>query len=218
MTTKTLLTALAGLALMSPAQAQEVNFKPYIGFDLERSSYDYNKSYSLGGGDFLDFDAIAEDSLNSFNIHIGNRFHKYFGAEFGYFRTLSADKNVGAADIVGTSGGTPVAAGAPFKTSVRIQGLTLDGLGYLPVDEQKRFELIGTAGVTWSKAKLKLTVPGFGSASDNANEFGVRAGGGAQFSFTDKLNIRGLVRYQTADFDDFANNGWTASIGLNYSF
>ena len=32
------------------AQAQEINFKPYVGFDLQKSVYNYNNNYDIRGG------------------------------------------------------------------------------------------------------------------------------------------------------------------------
>ncbi len=211
---KLLCTAACLAAFTFPAQAQEVNFNPYVGFDLQRSTYDYNNSYDIGGGLALNGNTILEDSFNGLNIHVGNRFHKNFGAELGYFRTKEESKSIAAGATVGP--GT-VATGA-FSTDVKVQGFTLDGLGYLPLDEKEQFELIGTAGVSWSKAEVTATVPGVGSGSVDESEVGFRAGAGAQFSFTDNINVRGIARYQTADFDGVADNAWTYSLGMNYSF
>jgi opacity protein-like surface antigen len=85
--------------------------------------------------------------------------------------------------------------------------------------------LIGTAGVSWTKATLKLngTLYGVtGSISDSQSEFGLRAGAGAQYSFTDQVSLRALARYQSMSFDsqgiDLTNHAWIYSAGLDYSF
>ena len=197
-----------------PAKAQEINFKPYVGFDLQRSIYDYNDNYDIGGGLALNGNTILEDSLNGLNIHVGNRFHKNFGAELGYFRTKEEGKNI----VNGATVGPATVATADFSTDVKVQGFTLDGLGYLPLGEDEKFELIGTAGLSWSKAEVTATVPGVGSGDVDESEIGFRIGGGAQVNFTDNINMRGLVRYQTADFESVADNAWMYSLGLNYSF
>ena len=147
---KLLCTAACLAAFSFPAQAQEMNLKPYIGFDLQRSVYDYNDNYGIGGGLALDGDAILEDSFDGFNIHVGNRFHKNFGAELGYFRTKEESKSIAAGATVGPG----TVATAAFSTDVKVQGVTLDGLGYLPLGEKEQFELIGTAGVSWSNTNL----------------------------------------------------------------
>lgn len=208
--------ALAGMTAWShSSQAQEFTFKPYIGIDLMRMSVDYNDNYNAGGGIFLDGNALLEDSLNGLNIHIGNRFHKNFGAELGYFRTREEeDKDIAAGATVGPG----VVAAAPFSTSVKVSGFTLDGLGYLPLSDSGQFELIGTAGVSWMTGEIEATVPGAGSGDADESEFGFRVGGGAQVNLTDKFSLRGLVRYQTADFDGVADNAWIYSAGLNFNF
>ncbi|MCK5285091.1 MAG: porin family protein [Alphaproteobacteria bacterium] len=210
---KLLCTAACIAAFTFPAQAQEMNFKPYVGFDLQRSVYDYN-NYDIGGGLALDGNTILEDSLDGLNIHVGNRFYKNLGVEFGYFRTKEESKSIAN----GTTVGSGIVTAVDFSTDVKVQGIMLDGLGYLPLDKEGKFELIGTAGLSWSKAEFTATIPGTGSIDADESEIGFRVGGGAQVNFTDNINMRGLVRYQTADFDDVVDNAWTYGLGLNYSF
>ncbi len=209
-----LCTAAILAAITTPARAQEVTFKPYVGFDLQRTNVNYNDNYDIGGGLAVDGNTILEDSLNGFNVHVGNRFHKNFGAELGYFRTKEEGKSIAAGSTVGPG----TVAAADFTTDVKIQGVTLDALGYLPLDAKGQFELIGTAGLSWMKGEVKATVPGAGSADVDESEIGFRGGAGAQFNFTNQVNVRGLARYQSADFKDVADNAWTYSLGLNYSF
>lgn len=183
----------------------------YIGFDLQQHNIDYDNG----------LDAALDDRLNGANIYVGRRFNKNFGAELGYFRTQEDSKAIGL-DISGITG-TP--GDVINSTEIMAQGVTLDGLGYLPLDSAGRFELIGTAGVSWIKADLTVNGILYGtavSASDDESEFGYRAGAGAQYGITDRLNLRGLARYQSMDFGssgfDVANNAWIYSLGANYSF
>lgn len=134
--------------------------------------------------------------------------------ELGYFRTKEEGKNIAAGSTVGPG----TVAAANFTTDVKLYGFTLDALGYLPIGAEDRFELIGTAGLSWIKGEVKATVPGAGSGSVDESEIGFRGGAGAQFNITNNVNVRGLARYQSADFDDVADNAWTYSLGLNYSF
>jgi len=187
-------------------------FKPYVGFDLQRSVYDYNNNYDIGGGFSLDGDTLLEDSLNGANIHIGARLHKNLGLELGYFRTQEEGKSIATGTVVGKG----LVAATDFDTDIKLNGFTLDALGYIPLTE--KLELIGTGGVSWTKGEVTLTIPTVGNESVNESEIGFRIGGGAQFNFTDNINARALVRYQTADFDDVADNAWTGTVGLNYSF
>lgn len=206
------LAALAGLAAWPQgARADDVAFRPYVGADAQYTDFGYNNNYDLGGGLALDGDAILEDGLPGFNIHVGNRFHKNFGAELGYFRTKEQSKDVAAGSTVGPG---PTVALTGFTTKVKAQGVTLDALGYVPLDEAARFELIGTAGVSYTKAELEFA----GYGSEDESEFGYRLGAGAQYGLDDNISVRGLARYQSADFEDVADNAWTYSLGVNYAF
>jgi len=206
--------ALIALTLSIPAQAQE--FKPYIGVDYQRTVASYNNNIDIGGGNSLNVDTILNDSFDGANIHVGNRFNKYFSAELGYFRTSKEDKNIPIGTTVGTNG-APLVTTAALSTDVMLQGLTLDGLGYFPLGESNKVELIGTGGISWTRGKLTAATE-FGSASSSESEFGFRVGGGAQFNITDKVNLRGLVRYQNADFTNVVDNLWVYSLGVNYNF
>ncbi|MCB0376195.1 MAG: porin family protein [Sinomicrobium sp.] len=211
---KKLLLCSAAVMMFAPAaHAESVVFKPYIGVDFQHSSYSYNKDF-VDSGVHLNGETLLENGLNGFNIHVGNRFNDYIGLELGYFRTKEGTKDIKAGDTVGNG----TVAAADFSTKVKTQGVTLDALGYLPLGTEKRFDLIGTAGLSWTKADLKIDVPGVGSGSDNSSEIGFRAGAGAQFHVTDKVNIRGIARYQNADFDSTTDHAWVYTLGVNYSF
>ena len=209
---KLLCTAAALAALSIPAQAQEMTMKPYVGIDLVRVSPSYTTDTSLGVA--LDGEDFFADNFDGLNIHVGNRFHKNFGMELGYFRTKEESQSFDISALTATPGDVA-------NTKVRLQGFTLDGMGYLPLDKEEKFELIGTAGVSWTKADIKFSGIVLGvpvALSDDSSEFGFRAGGGAQFNFTNNVGVRGLARYQSADYDDTADRAWVYSVGLNYSF
>lgn len=167
-------------------------FKPYMGAD-----YDYmHVSYKDGGGDVL------KSNLNGFDIHAGARVNKYLGFEGSYLWTANADKD----NVLGSG----------IDTSVNVRGFTLDALGYLPVTSDNKLELIGTVGVSRLKAEFSAT--GIVGVSGSETEYKPRFGAGAEYWVTDNSNLRGLVRYQAADFDDNASHAIVASVGLNYQF
>lgn len=165
-------------------------FKPYVGAD-----YDYvHANYKDGG------DQIAEDNLNGADVHVGARVHKYLGFEGGYLWTGNGNKS----NVLGSG----------INTSVNVRGFTFDALGYLPVID--KFELIGTAGV--SRLRADLNVSGLIAGSGHEYETKGRVGGGAQYWLTDNLNVRGIVRYQGANFSGALDNAVIASLGLNWQF
>lgn len=206
-------TAACLVLFATPAHAANFASKPYIGIDLQHTTYNYNSNINLGGGAFLNGNTILNDVQNGFNVHVGNRFTENFGAELGAFYNRSNDKSIANGTVVGAG---PTVAAGDFTTDVKSYGLSLDGLGFLPLGG--KFDLIGTAGLTWTKATVKAVVPGVGSGSDSSSELGYRAGGGAQVNLTEKISLRGLARYQSADFDDVAESAWTYSLGVNYNF
>lgn len=196
-------------AMIVPAHAEGIKFKPYLGFDLQRMNLSYDNN----------LDKALDDGLNGGNVHAGIKFNDYFGLELGYFRTQKGkqDVNFDLSGITGTPGDTVT------STTVRAQGVTLDALAYLPLSDQ--IDLIGTAGISWTKADLGITGTAFGTAGsieDDDNEFGYRIGAGAQFNITEQINLRGLIRYQDMGFKvsgfDAVDGAWVYSVGLNYEF
>ena len=160
-------------------------FKPYVGADYEYS----NVNYSSGNG------GIFARSLNGGDVHVGARVHKYLGFEASYFDTAKSDKN----NVLGLG----------INTTVKLQGEAFDVMGYIPV--APKLELIGTVGVAHTQAKG--TASAVGAITVSASENKGRFGGGAQYWIDDNLNVRGLLRYQDADFKN-TTNGVTMLIRL----
>jgi len=179
-------------AFADEQESSSLFFKPYVGIDYQYTAINYKNGN----------DAVLADNLSGGDIHFGAKVHNNFGLEIGYFDNKEENKS----NVLGSG----------FGTSAKISGWTLDALGYLPIGESKRFELIGTVGVARTEAEAKVSAPGIASISDTETE--LRFGGGAQYKLTDSLNLRSIVRYQTFDFDDTGSNAVIASIGFNYEF
>lgn len=178
-------------------------FKPYLGADYQYTSVSYQDIGTTG----YSYGDIFANSFNGGNVHIGARVHKNLGLEVGYFDNASESKS----SILGTTA----------TSSVKLDGWTFDALGYLPLGESQRFELIGTAGVAITSAKAKgsitisgTTYSGFASKTETEGRFGA----GAQYWLTDHLNVRGLVRYQSADLGGVADSAIVSTLGLNWQF
>ena len=195
-------TMLSGAAYAANAPATMSDgffFKPYVGADYEYFSANYKDVPGTG----VNYDDIFSDSFNGGDVHVGARVHKYLGFEAGYFDTASSNKS----GLLGTTA----------SSSARIDGWTLDALGYLPLGDSQKFELIGTVGLARTTAKGSVTISGT-PYSANGSETKGRIGAGAEYWLTDNLNVRGLVRYQDADFGGLANNVIVTSLGLNWQF
>jgi opacity protein-like surface antigen len=188
----------ANTTLASTASANGFFFKPYVGAD-----YDYlNINYSTIPGTSSDYGTVASKSLNGGDFHVGARVHKYLGFEASYLATASSSKD----NILGSG----------LNSSIKVSGFTFDAMGYLPIEAMPKLELIGTAGVSNLKATIDLS--GVAAGSGSKTETKGRIGAGAQYWLTDNLNVRGLVRYQGANFSGIVDDAIVSSLGLNWQF
>ena len=188
------------VCLFAPAAASAdsgMMFRPTVGVDYQYIGLNYNPTVTG-----IDRSQLLEDSLHGVNIHVGARLHKYFGVEAGYIWTGDGEKK----NVLGVAGA---------NTTVNVDGWTFDLLGYMPVAQ--KLEFIGTVGVTalnyYGKASASAVV-----TSTDTTEAGFRVGGGLQYWLTDHVGVRGLARYQTADFNGVVDNAVEATLGLNYQF
>lgn len=173
--------------------APEFFFKSYVGADYNYSNVDFSKGNS----------GVFARSYNGGDIHAGARVHKNLGFEASYFDSAHSTN-------------TFISGVTPINTTAKLDGWAVDAMGYLPIPAVPRLELIGTAGLahTW----VKGTATAIGSVTLTDDETKPRIGAGAQYWVNDNLNVRGLVRYQDADFSGTINNIIIASLGLNWQF
>jgi opacity protein-like surface antigen len=171
-------------------------FKPSVGVDYQFShiNYAFDDTNQVNG------DKLFNDSLHGANFHIGARVHKYVGFEAGYLWTAKASKN----DILGSG----------LNSKIDFSGYNFDVLGYLPIDDKGKFELIGTVGVVHLTAHLTGSL--LTTSPINDSETKARIGVGGQYWLTDNVNVRGIVRYQ--DSSGFIKDAVTANAGLNFQF
>lgn len=202
----TILSLLAGsaYAVETPGDANGLPtgffFKPYVGADYQYTDVSYQ---SIVGTPYNYGDGFA-NGFNGGNIHVGARVHRNLGFEVGYFDNASSSKS----GILGTTA----------SSSVKFDGWTIDALGYLPLGASKRFELIGTAGVAFTSASGSATISGTRYSLGSSSETEGRIGAGAEYWLTDNINVRGLVRYQTADFNGVVDGAVVSSLGVNWQF
>ena len=198
---KRVLLALAVLvpSIASAADYSDFFFKPYVGADYQYTSVDFKNV----PGTAYNYGSVFADSFSGGDVHIGARVHKYLGFELGYSDTLSESKS----SILGTTA----------SSSARIDAWTLDAMGYLPVGESQKFELIGDLGIARTEATGSVTVSGT-RYSESGFEYRPRAGLGAQYWLTGNLNVRGLVYYQDASFHSTVNDAIVGSLGVNWQF
>jgi hypothetical protein len=118
--------------------------------------------------------ALAPSMLNGFDVGAGWRFNRYYTVEgsYGY------------------------ATGTSSFLELSAQTISLDGMGYLPFGKGSGFALLSDVGVS---DVFGHATTAFGRGDSSA--FGPHIGAGAQIQFSDTIGLRGIVKYQWANFD-----------------
>jgi opacity protein-like surface antigen len=197
----------AGVSLLSSVALAQPNsgLQPslYAGVDYQHSSIVWEDFHlpttpptTINGGD------LFAESFSGAHVHIGSRFGSNFGVELGYVWLPAVEKTIGGGNM----------------SSLKVQGVTLDAMGYLPIDAMGRFEVIGLIGGAWLEGTAKLNGPSFGTNTDVDPDWSWRGGGGAQYRLSTNVNIRGLVIYQAARFDGEVDHALNVNVGLNFLF
>lgn len=134
--------------------------------------------------------AGAEDTTNGVNLHVGTKFTDFVGAEVGVTSKL-----------------TEVGAGG---ARVDLTTLNADLIGYVPVAES--LDVLLTGGVTYTMANVK--------GASNEREWGYAVGTGLQYGLTEKVSLRGLVKYENVDLKSFGSQdgAFRYSAGINLHF
>lgn len=187
----------ATTAFMAAAGAvAAADVRPYVGVDYTYVSAKYDNSAKVGGTNLFD------DGLNGVTPYAGLQLNKYVGVEASYLYTENGEEK----DILGSG----------INTKVRISGLSADVVGTLPVTEDDKFALLGSAGIGRYHARYAATgaLTGTGSNDDTA----YRLGAGAQYQINDKVGIRAMARYIDVDFDNTTDYLVTGNVGVNYKF
>ena len=221
-------------ALSLPAKAQtESNslIKPYIGTEIIITRLSYNDEFDLvenpgGVHDELDElnEAIEEEldgggkvDLPIPSVYVGLRVNNSLGFEFGYSGlkgTTDVDvtyKDIGNSDVT-----------TKVNTTVEFRSLSLDIMGYLPLDKEENVELIGSLGAIRTSGTVEVdkftNLLGTNKLIDQS-EINPRFGVGAQFKiFGSNARMRTMLRSQKSDFDGLLNRTVSLSVGLNYTF
>tara|TARA_R110000868_G_scaffold138329_1_gene352313 strand:- start:34022 stop:34642 length:621 start_codon:yes stop_codon:yes gene_type:complete len=186
------------------ANAEEMTFKPYAGFDLSMISADYKTTDGVSYGD------VFADNFLGLNPYIGADINKNFSVEIGYMRTTEKSKDLGS---VTTGAGT-----ISGETAMKLKGFHIDAIGKHAISE--KVNLLGSVGLARLKAEAELKLTGAGSATvkGDQSDTAFRAGVGAEYALNDKMRMRGMVRYMHTDFAGTTDNLMQYAVGLNYSF
>jgi OOP family OmpA-OmpF porin len=153
-----------------------------------------------------------DDSDTAFKLFGGYQYNKNLAVEAGYF-------NLGQFGYTATT--VPPATAGTLSGNIKLQGLNLDAVGMLPLDE--RFSVFGRLGLHYAQAKDTFSSTGVVAApadpNPSKNALNYKAGLGLQYDFTESLGLR--LEAERYRIDDAINNKGDIdmySLGLIYRF
>jgi len=143
--------------------------------------------------DFDDFNVDTDST--GFRITIGWRFNDYFAVEAGYNNFGQFEQTV---DV----------EGAPTEVSLKADGFTLGGLGYVPLSD--RFSLFGRAGAYFWDGDAEINNVTAATPEDANFYFGA----GVRFALSDKLS----ATLDGSRYDLDGASSTVLSVGLDIRF
>ncbi|MCK9202395.1 MAG: OmpA family protein [Gallionella sp.] len=202
---------LVGCAVMSSAFAATDDTFWYVGGNIgqSRAKIDDARIISQLPGTPL----VSDDNTNiAFKLLGGYQFNKNFALEAGYF-------NLGEFGYTATT--VPPALAGTLSGKIKLQGLNLDAVGMLPLDD--KFSVFGRLGLQYAQAKDTFSSTGVVAApadpNPSKNALNYKAGLGVQYDFTQALGMRvEAERYRINDAIGNKGDVDMYSLGLVYRF
>lgn len=154
----------------------------------------------IGGGYQFDKAQLAgvKPEYHSAYLYVGSDYSSYFGTEVFFSQSASKNNRLDNNKL---------------KSSYRAYGLDL--LGYLPLDCQKRFSLVATAGFGEYTFNLKKTTD---VKHHNEHGYGYRWGGGFKYTLNSHWQTRLMARYVKFEKVDNANQSLEYTLSAEYHF
>jgi len=191
------LALLATPALILAASAATANHgwgvMPYVGADAEWRHMNFQNGFG---------DNLFRHDYPQGNLYAGLKFNDYVAVEAGYEATARKTRAVtlGAGSL---SGGAVLPLNVQFHSTGQIKGPHANLVGFLPLCDQYRLELIGMVGVARLKANfVRTAVASNGTAiSPSYTTFikrksVLRLGGGIQQMITECWGIRAMLKWE----------------------
>lgn len=122
---------------------QGLQFKPYFGWE-------YLYEHIKGNGTWGEF---MPANLNSQEFFVGNRYHKNFGIEIGYYHTL---KKTQSSAYVSSFMGVPTNGNPIIIGQMRNEGFSFDWDIYIPLDP--KFNIMGIIGLVTYHPDIQIFV------------------------------------------------------------
>lgn len=166
----------------------------YVGLDTQVSHI----SYSGQARNEL------EDFLLGFSGYAGVRVHDNAGVEVSYAKTLEGDERFDR-------------GGAVSDSQAELEMVAIDAIAYSPIGSSGRFELMGIVGVSHTTFTSEVRSSSGQVSVRESSEFAPRFGTGVHYAVSDRVNMRGVARWQSSDFDGIADGSFHVGVGLSYN-
>lgn len=207
-TTKTLMAALAGLASLNVAVAEEADggWQWYYSAGIPITNLESSGLQEAASSAGLVInDEVGEVTVGgqgTFGVMVTER----FGAEIRY----SASANASDSTTV-TQANSPAEVSAKFS----IDGFTLYGVGRYPLNEKT--DLLGKIGFTFQDLDGDANFAGTAVNLDDEDE-GVAAGVGLRWRTAESWAVTAEIEYLAVDFDDAIDEPYRGSLNIEYLF
>lgn len=134
-------------------------------------------------------------NTNAANVHVGVDVLDHLALEVGTAKAFGSKTDNG--------------------TTEKTTDLSVDAIGhYAPFETLPQLEALGTVGVT----AVKLTASK-GAVNLDDSAIAPTVGAGLQYHLTDKVSVRGIVKYEYANLDTVGSNHDIKTVaGLQYNF
>jgi hypothetical protein len=195
------------LAASAATAENRFGLTPYVGADAEFRHMDYHKDF---GGNIINHDAPQG------NVYAGVRLGEYFAVEGGYEKTktknkrstLKSDDTLGGFVLPKNAGDVETFG---FNTITQTKGLHANLVGFLPICDLYRLQLIGMVGfarlktkttLTWATLNGAVVAPLVGPGEDinifKAKRSILRLGVGLQHMITCNWGLRGMLKWEAS--------------------
>lgn len=176
---------------------------PYVGADAQWRHMEFKKG---AGKD------QTKSNYPQGNIYLGLKLNQYLGLEAGYERakTLKKDARVLGSDTIFGAVLQPSAPNAvnEFNTKTKLRAFHANVVGFLPICEEYRLQLIGSLGVArvnintvsiWNVINSTPTTPDFRDATQQVfskKKWVPKIGVGLQHMLTCQLGVRAMANWE----------------------
>lgn len=180
---------------------------PYIGGDLQYRYMNFKKNYGHN---------LFNHNFPQINLYAGVKLNPYFGVEAGWEAAMTRYRKttLTAGEIATGITIPPALAPGLFKNRVKVYGPHADLVGYYPLDEACKLELIGSLGFALLKGAFERRSISMNNVPSNTvrtfkpYKALLRLMGGLQYKYDDNWSVRTTIGWEnTRRLASVANEG-----------